>query len=188
MNIKDLPDGVGLACFDFSGCGMRFQSQYITLGSKESKEVDIAARYLKKLGYKVVGWGRSMGSVSLLLSSEIDIMIADSPFSSLVTLCEQISYKATPALCCCFFHCLYPCLFSCVRSDVEQKAGFDLRELEVCKVLANNPKNKQKALFVLAGTGDGMIHYSHSQKIYDSFPGTKQIQIFEGTHNSNRPE
>jgi hypothetical protein len=30
--------------------------------------VDIAARYLKGLGYKVVGWGRSMGSVSLLLS------------------------------------------------------------------------------------------------------------------------
>lgn len=24
MNLKDLPDGVGLACFDFNGCGMRF--------------------------------------------------------------------------------------------------------------------------------------------------------------------
>lgn len=26
MNLKDLPDGVGLACFDFNGCGMRFDN------------------------------------------------------------------------------------------------------------------------------------------------------------------
>lgn len=47
MHLRELPEGVGLACFDFNGCGMRFESDYITLGAKESQEVDIAARYLK---------------------------------------------------------------------------------------------------------------------------------------------
>lgn len=37
MHLKELPEGVGLACFDFNACGMRFDSQFITLGSKESK-------------------------------------------------------------------------------------------------------------------------------------------------------
>lgn len=129
-----------------------------------------------------------MGSVSLLLSDEIDIMVADSPFHSLVGLCEEISYKATPSACCCFFHCLYPCLFSCVRSDVEQRAGFDMRELEIGKKLAQNPRSKDKALFIMAATGDSMINYSHSQKIYEAFPGKKQIELFEGNHNSNRPD
>lgn len=78
-----MPDNVGLACFDFNGCGLRYESSYITLGKKESKEVDIAAKYLKNLGYKVAGWGRSMGAVSLLLSQEIDIMVVDSAYSSL---------------------------------------------------------------------------------------------------------
>jgi hypothetical protein len=68
LHVTKLPARVGLACFDFGGCGLRNDAKYITLGKKESEEVDIAARYLKGLGYRVVGWGRSMGSVSLLLS------------------------------------------------------------------------------------------------------------------------
>ena len=27
-----VPDGVGLACFDFSGCGNRTEGEFITLG------------------------------------------------------------------------------------------------------------------------------------------------------------
>ena len=43
----------------------------------------MAAKYIKSLGYLVVGWGRSMGAVSLLLSTECEILVVDSPFSSL---------------------------------------------------------------------------------------------------------
>ena len=32
--LHQLPDGVGLACFDFSGCGNRYESHYITLGQE----------------------------------------------------------------------------------------------------------------------------------------------------------
>jgi hypothetical protein len=49
--------------------------------------VDIATAFLRGKGHKVVGWGRSMGSVSLLLSSECQVIVADSPFCSLRSLC-----------------------------------------------------------------------------------------------------
>ena len=67
--MHSLPDEVGLACFDFNGCGNREEEKFITLGQKECKDVDVAARYLKNQGYIVVGWGRSMGGVSLLKSN-----------------------------------------------------------------------------------------------------------------------
>jgi len=58
------------------------------LGQNESKDVDRAAIYLKEQGYTVVGWGRSMGAVSLLKSNELDIMVADSAYSNLTYLCK----------------------------------------------------------------------------------------------------
>ncbi len=32
LQLSSLPENVGLACFDFNGCGNREESQYITLG------------------------------------------------------------------------------------------------------------------------------------------------------------
>lgn len=84
LHIRDLPQNVGLACFDFNGCGNRAEDNiYLTLGKNESNQVNIAAKYLKGLNYIVVGWGRSMGAVSLLLNDQIDIMISDSAYSQL---------------------------------------------------------------------------------------------------------
>ena len=88
MQLSNLPVGVGLACFDFNGCGLRTEKEFISLGKSESEEIDTAISFLKGKGIKVVGWGRSMGAVSLLLSSKCDVMITDSPFSSLSTLCK----------------------------------------------------------------------------------------------------
>lgn len=39
----------------------------------------------------------------------------------------------------------------------------------------------------MAGIDDSMIHYSHSEKIFESFPGKKKIELFHGSHNSQRP-
>jgi pimeloyl-ACP methyl ester carboxylesterase len=63
-----LPPDIGLACFDFNGCGNRTEKQFISLGKSEAEEVDIAVRFLKSKGFAVVLWGRSMGSISALLS------------------------------------------------------------------------------------------------------------------------
>lgn len=85
--LPSLPKGVALACFDFRGCGNR-EGDFITLGQEESTDVDVAARFLKSRGHRVVGWGRSMGAVSLLLSSECSILIADSAYANLAQLCK----------------------------------------------------------------------------------------------------
>lgn len=78
-----LPNNVGLACFDFAGCGNRVEQEYISLGKREAADVDIAVTFLQSKQFKVVVWGRSMGAVSALLSSKTDILIVDSPFSNL---------------------------------------------------------------------------------------------------------
>ena len=124
--LSQLPDDVGLACFDFDGCGNRYESDFITLGQKESKDVDTAARYLKEQGYKVVGWGRSMGAVSLLKSTECDIMVSDSAYSNLTKLCKESSIKFIPSMCCCFFHLFFPCVFCCIKCKVEDKSGLKI--------------------------------------------------------------
>lgn len=58
--------------------------------------------------------------------------------------------------------------------------------MEIGKSLENE-RNKKKFLFVMAGDEDRMISPSHAKKIFEVFPGKKQIRIFEGSHNSNRP-
>ena len=79
--MKEIPDDVALACFDFEGCG-NGKEEFITLGIRESRQANLAAKFLEGEGYRVVGWGRSMGAASVLLS-DIKIMIADSAFSSI---------------------------------------------------------------------------------------------------------
>jgi uncharacterized membrane protein YecN with MAPEG domain len=54
-----------------------------------------------------------MGSVSLLMSEECSIMVADSPFSDLNTLCRE-SGQHIPYVPNCLYLCLFPCVFCCV--------------------------------------------------------------------------
>ena len=124
-HLAQLPNDVGLACFDFGGCGNRTELEYISLGKKEAEEVDKAVRFLKDKGHQVVVWGRSMGAASALLSSESDLLIVDSPFSSVKTVAKEISARAIPCVCLCFFHCLFPCVFKAVSNDVFSKTGVD---------------------------------------------------------------
>lgn len=133
--LQSLPDGVGLACFDFNGCGNRTEAEYITLGQEESKDVNTAAAFLKQKGYEVVGWGRSMGAVSLLMSSELDIMVSDSAYSNLSALCKESSSKFLPKACCCIFHCFFPCVFACIQCKVNGLAGLSISDMNVSKRL-----------------------------------------------------
>ena len=110
---------------------MCIRDRYITLGQKESKDVNVAARYLKGQGYRVVGWGRSMGGVSLLMSDEIDLMVSDSAYSNLHNLCKESSSKSVPPACCCFFTLCFPCVFGCLKCKVESCSGLDIDQMDV---------------------------------------------------------
>ena len=124
LQLAHLPLDVGLACFDFNGCGLRTQSSYISLGKNEAADVDTAARFLKSMGVKVIGWGRSMGAVSLLLSSELDVLAVDSPFSSLNRLVRELGKTQLP--CCCltpFYYCLIPFVWCAAIQEITKKTG-----------------------------------------------------------------
>jgi hypothetical protein len=59
-------------------------------------------------------------------------------------------------------------------------------DLEIKDHLARSNRNRH--ILLLAATDDKMIHFSHSQTLYDCFPGeNKKIILFAGTHNSDRP-
>lgn len=86
----------------------------------------MAARWLKQQNYVVVGWGRSMGSVSLLLSQECSVMVADSPFCDLTRLCKE-SGQYIPYVPYCLFSCIFPCVFCCVSKDIREKTQRNIR-------------------------------------------------------------
>ena len=65
--IKYIPDNVSLACFDFMGCGINSEMETISLGYRESNQVCSVVKFLNKLGYRVILWGRSMGAATALL-------------------------------------------------------------------------------------------------------------------------
>lgn len=99
------------------------------MGVEEGIEADAAAKYLKSKGYmQLVGWGRSMGAVSLLMSNECDIMVVDSPFCSLSRLCKE-SGQHVPYLPGCLFQCIFPCVFCCVKRDITKKTQQNIVEL-----------------------------------------------------------
>lgn len=181
-----LPDRVGLACFDFRGCGNRSEGDFITLGQEEARDVDVAANFLKAAGHRVVGWGRSMGAVSLLMSEQCDVMVADSAYSNLAVLCKESSAKFLPRACCCLFNCLFPCVFACIQCKVESLAGLEISRMDVTARLQQLPPSKQ--ICFIHGEEDVLVPAHHSQQLYGAFTGRKELLMFEGTHNSIRPK
>lgn len=65
------------------------------MGYYEKDDIKAVVKHLEHLGIAQIGlWGRSMGAVSALLYTSyyqnIDFVVADSPFSSLRTLCVEL--------------------------------------------------------------------------------------------------
>jgi hypothetical protein len=81
---------------------------------------------------------------------------------------------------------MFPCFFCIVGRDVELKSDMHPKELEIKDYLASS--NGDRHILFLAAKDDRMIHYTHSQLLYDCYRGAnKKIVLFEGTHNSDRP-
>lgn len=105
-----------------------------------------------------------MGSVSLLMSTECNVMVADSPFCNLTRLCRE-SGQYIPYLPYCIFNCFFPCVFCCVRKDIQSKTQQDILEvLEVERVVEQISPNK--SIIFLSGDKDTMIDKKHSEVLY----------------------
>lgn len=184
--LRLMPLNAALACFDFEGCGNR-TGEWITLGLKESKEVDAIVEYIQtKKGLPVVLWGRSMGAVSALMSSKAKIMVVDSAFSSLKKVCLETAKSNSPYVPNCLIDCLFPCVYSILRKDIRKKTGHDIDELEVIKRVEQ--RSPDDCILFLSGEQDEMISSHHSKLLYEKFRGKKECIWFDGTHNSTRSD
>jgi len=130
--LEYLPTGFSLASFDFIGCGLNKSKDIITLGHSEQDQAETIVNYLKQKNYFVILWGRSMGASTALLHGKCPIIVADSSFRSLKTLCKQIAKKGAPTwVPNCLIECLFPCFFYKLRKDVEEKADYDMNDVDV---------------------------------------------------------
>jgi len=124
-----------------------------------------------------------MGAATALLHGHRDPSIAgmvlDSPFSNLKDLSLELvdSNTKIPTL-------ISKIALKFIRSTISEKVGFDLYDV--------NPIADVESCFIpalfLAGKGDTFVRPKHSETIYEKYGGEKEILLFEGDHNGDRPE
>ncbi|PIA58241.1 hypothetical protein AQUCO_00500291v1 [Aquilegia coerulea] len=180
-----LPSNITVFTLDFSGSGLS-GGDYVSLGWHEKDDLKVVVSYLRnnKQISRIGLWGRSMGAVtSLLYGSEdpsIAGMVLDSSFSNLFDLMMELVdvYKIRlPKF-------TVKMALRYMRRVIKKKAKFDIMDLNCMQVA---PKTFIPALFG-HGTEDILIQSHHSDRIFKSYAGDKNIIKFEGDHNSARPQ
>ncbi|XP_022926850.1 uncharacterized protein LOC111433838 isoform X1 [Cucurbita moschata] len=190
-----LPSNITVFTLDFSGSGLS-DGDYVSLGWHERDDLKVVVTYLRsnKQISRIGLWGRSMGAVtsylkpsvlqcSLLYGAEdpsIAGMVLDSAFSNLYNLMMELVdvYKIRlPKF-------TVKVAVQYMRRVIEKKAKFDIMNLNCLQV---TPKTFIPALFGHANC-DKFVQPHHSELIYNSYAGDKNIIKFDGDHNSSRPQ
>ncbi|XP_031103364.1 uncharacterized protein LOC116006962 isoform X2 [Ipomoea triloba] len=170
---------------DFSGSGLS-DGDYVSLGWHEKNDLKVVISYLRdnpKIS-RIGLWGRSMGAVTCLLYGAEDPSIAgmvlDSAFSNLFDLMMELVdvYKIRlPKF-------TVKVAVQYMRRIIQKRAKFDIMSLNCLQVA---PKTFIPALFGHA-KDDKFIPSHHSDLIFKSYAGDKNIIKFDGDHNSSRPQ
>jgi fermentation-respiration switch protein FrsA (DUF1100 family) len=160
----------------------------MSLGVREAQDVSAAVRYLKQTTgvRKVVVIGHSLGGSAVILAAAadpaVDAVIADSSLASF----EQYIYDNTAV-----FARRRPVLRSLpppphlwsrlVVAFTAWRIGVpDLRAPE--DVIA---RVSPRPVLLMAGTGDGVVEWAHTQRLYDRAGPSKELWLAEGAdHNS----
>lgn len=180
-----LPSNITVFALDFSGSGLS-DGDYVSLGWHEKDDLKAVVSYLRssKLVSSIGLWGRSMGAVTCLLygaeDPSIGGMVMDSAFSNLFDLIMELVdvYKIRlPRF-------TVKMAVQYMRRVIQKKAQFDIMDLNVLQFA---PKSFIPALFG-HGSEDTFVQPRHSDLIYKSYVGDKNIIKFEGDHNSPRPQ
>eukprot|EP01098_Paradermamoeba_levis_P001572 TRINITY_DN1183_c0_g1_i5.p1 TRINITY_DN1183_c0_g1~~TRINITY_DN1183_c0_g1_i5.p1 ORF type:complete len:372 (-),score=96.68 TRINITY_DN1183_c0_g1_i5:140-1255(-) len=176
---------ISVLCFDFSGCG-NSGGEFISLGYFEKDDLAVVVEHLRASGSvsRIGLWGRSMGAATSLMYGAMDPSIAgmvlDSPFASLPQLATELAESnqvKIPKL-------MLSAAIKLIKKSIQKKAGFDLNECEPIKYAGTC---FIPALFA-HGEGDTFIQPHHSKQIQEKYEGDKNLILFEGDHNSSRPE
>lgn len=179
-----LPLNIGLVCFDFSGSGMS-GGDYVSLGHHEKDDLSCIIDHMRNvMGFtRVALWGYSMGAVTCLMHAWRDPslagLVADSPFSDLKDLIEEIVFRNLhlPSF------MLSP-LLELVRSVIKQKANFDIFDV--------SPKANAQSCFVpalfLHGEDDNFVLPHHSEQLRSLYCGEAcRVLMPDQDHGSRRP-
>ncbi|KAI0502398.1 hypothetical protein KFK09_017347 [Dendrobium nobile] len=180
-----LPSNIIVFTLDFSGSGLS-GGDYVSLGWHEKDDLKTVVSFLRdNKQISCIGlWGRSMGAVTSLLYGAEDPSIAgmvlDSAFSNLYNLMMELVdvYKIRlPKF-------TVKMAVQYMRRVIQRKAKFDIRDLNVVQYA---PKTFIPALFGHASE-DIFIQPHHTDLIYQSYAGDRNIIKFDGDHNSPRPQ
>lgn len=82
--------------------------------------------------------------------------------------------------------CFFCCIYAKLRSDVQKKGDYDVEDLNLMKAI--DKIDPSTLIIFIAGDNDEIVSNSHSSALYKRFKGEKYYEIFEGGHNSRRPE
>ena len=178
-----LPRNITVFAFDFAGCG-KSEGEYISLGLKESDDVECIINYLLKTNkVSTIGlWGRSMGAVTALIyasrqNNHLSAILLDSAFFSLKKLIEELIEKSIniPTF-------ILNSIFETLRKTVLEKAYFDIINIEPYLYA----KHCNVPAFFCHGKDDTLIDIHHCKDLYSIYPGYKKLSLLEGNHNSPR--
>ena len=115
------------------------------------------------------------------MRDDIKIVVADSSFTSITKLCNEVAkrqYKLPK------FILSLASYF--VRKKIKKKANFDINDCDTLSAFKEG--SFRPSILFLAAKGDSLIHYNHSVELFTTYKGPKNILIFEGNHNSKRPK
>jgi hypothetical protein len=156
---------------------------YISLGYRESQQIRTLVNVLKPHFKRIIPWGRSMGASSVLMYGDAPISVVDSPFATLKKVGKDALYNKSriPK---CLVCCLFPCVWCCVKTSVRNKADYDMNKVNNVKSVRR--MSPQQAIIFIVGKEDDIVDPSHSELLYNNFPGKKVLLVVDGTHVTRR--
>ncbi|CAL8472078.1 g11620 [Coccomyxa elongata] len=180
-----MPHGIHVVTLDFAGSG-RSEGHWVSLGAHEVEDVAVLVAHIRETfpSSMIAIWGRSMGAVTALLYSQRDPSIAgvivDSPFSKLKDLMVELTEEQKLPIPRAFMRMA----LSMMKRSVKKRANFNIDDVSPIDVVG------QSFIPALFGhsESDSFISKAHSQKLHKAYAGDKNLIMFEGDHNSHRPQ
>jgi fermentation-respiration switch protein FrsA (DUF1100 family) len=113
------------------------------------------------------------------------ISIVDSPFSSMKELGKDQVKTHTKGAPSCLISCIFPFLWSCIKNDIKKRANVNINDLNTIDAV-RRMKPDQIVVFI-ASRHDSLVSPSHTEKLYNAFPGKKKgLIMVDGDHNTHR--